>query len=88
MLDIRLRAFALALYFAWLPAIMHGQERTLTLTGKMFVHPEGSPDYCNFFFVGDGDSESIQMLSFSQDSYLCDYFRGSDAHTFKIAITP
>lgn len=87
-LDIRVRAFLLALYFAILPAFTHAQERRITLTGQLFVHPEGSPDYCNFFLVGDGDSDSIQVLSFSQDSYLCDYFRGSSAHRFTVVITP
>ena len=88
MLDIRWRAFAIAVYIAILPAFMHAQERKVTLTGTMFVNPDGSPDYCNFFFIGAGESESIQMLSFSQDSYLCDYFKGSNSHAFTIVITP
>lgn len=58
-------------------ALAQGPVHKVTLRGEVFQSPDASDDFCTFFLIGAGDSESIQSISFSPDSYLCDYMRGS-----------
>jgi hypothetical protein len=86
MLDWRFRTWVLALYLAALGwFIVFGQSTKITLHGKLFTAAEGN---CSFFLDGEGDSESIQMLTFSEGGYVCDYLKGSNAHSVAITIQP
>jgi len=56
MLDLRVRAFALAVGFAASGVALFGQQHTVTLHGKLFRAPDVE---CGFFLDPLGDSSGL-----------------------------
>lgn len=83
MLDLRLRAFLFALWIVSLQQFAYGENRHLTLKGKLFI---GDGD-CHFFTDPEGESPSVGLDASSSDA-LCDYLTGSNASRVVITIGP
>lgn len=86
MLDVRVRAFVLAVWLASMGIAAFGQEpkHKVTLKGKLFTSGE---DNCHFFLDPEGDSESVG-LDASSGVYLCDWLAGSNTKSFTVILIP
>lgn len=87
MVDVRFRAFLLALYFAALGLfVMFGAGSKLTLKGKLYAS-ESEAENGLFFIDPEGDSESISFMV-NAGSYLSDYLKGTVGSNVVITIEP
>ena len=84
MFRLRLYALLVVVNLAAL-GLAFAQGSKITLHGKLFTHPEIA---CSFFLDGEDESESIQIVTFSEGSYICEYLAGSNAHGVVVTFAP
>lgn len=88
MLDVRLRAFLIAAYFAVAGVALFGETHKATFHGSLFPYVSAMPgqpvEECRFMLVGDGDSDSIYLMGANNEAYICPWLNGT--HKLKVTL--
>lgn len=85
MLDVRLRAFVLAVWLATTGIAAFGAPRAFTTHGTLFG--VGDPDECHFSIDPDGETEPLEVIALSEGA-ACSWLMGTNARRVTITITP
>jgi hypothetical protein len=85
MLDMRLRAFLLALYMAWLGVYLRADDGRLTLRGRLTSTADAATT--GLFYL-DADELGVITINVGEVSYLGDYLAGTVGHRVVLVIGP